>query len=241
MKSGEGEASAAGKADTPDVKTTANTGAEPVKTDTPETRLTQSASGSMTAATANNTQDISEELPEYLYHLTSKNGYDGIMQSGEIRLSTVESPDTPYSCQGVYMIDKDNFVQNWINTGGNEELSNIDDIGKALLGYTSGGGEEIVALKIQTSNFDVSKVKFRSYLDACHEAVQDLCNEVVNPNGMYKGLSLDKISKYYQTSPIEFVYADIIPANFISGATSVPVSEEILANDLSSLLEKLFL
>ncbi len=90
-------------------------------------------------------------LPEYLYHLTNRECYERIKESGQIKLSK----DV---IDGVFMFDMQDFQTNWRNT---KNPSKTGSMARSLLEQALKNEEGLVLLKIPTKNLDPMKIAIR--------------------------------------------------------------------------------
>lgn len=163
-----------------------------------------------------------EEIPEYIYHITSKDNYIKIMKSGKINVSNWEA-SSDNGLAGVYMVDKHNFLNAWNQTTDLTKITGMGEadsnLGKLLLSWIIMGSKshELHAIKIPTSSLDKSKLRFRPYSDVVNSLV------AANPDMemIKKGLTLEKLSEYQRKSvPIEYVYTDSIPSDMIQSVNT---------------------
>ena len=52
-------------------------------------------------------------IPEFIYHITSKENLENILNEGVLKKSTWENINDN-GFKGIYFIDKDNFIQKWV-------------------------------------------------------------------------------------------------------------------------------
>lgn len=171
------------------------------------------------------TQDVSpstiDELPEYLYHMTPTENYNQIVQTGKINFSEIEGQSVN-GCNGVYMVSKDNLVNQWMGAKEPDIFGDID-LGETLLNCTGAGTESMSAIKIPVKSLDLSKLRFRPYIEACEATVTtfDANTGVVESEMATKGLPISELSKYIGKTPVEFVYQGELTTNlFTDVATS---------------------
>lgn len=173
-----------------------------------------------------------KDMPDSLYHLTSAKNYEEILKSGKIRFSDLESGAN--GCPGVYMVDKNNFLQKWIGAKEPSLFGDLD-IGEMLLRWTS-KGEAMVAIELPTSALQVSKLKFRPYITACKAAISGLDNTLKQTNKtVTEGHPLSELSKHIGAEPVEYVYRAEIPTSLIKSAKSLS-----LDGKLEGVLDNLF-
>lgn len=102
----------------------------------------------------------SQKVPRYIYHLTSKANYDSILQDGFIK----PTQNKFFVKNGVYALELANFFKRWkINKDWG-----YDDLQYLLLRhivkwmqFVQQDTNELVILKIPTSELDLSKLKIR--------------------------------------------------------------------------------
>lgn len=166
------------------------------------------------------------DIPEFIYHITSKENLEKILQDKKITKSTFEGCKN--GCHGIYFVDKNNFLQKWL---GRRELDLFGDtdIGELLMAWTCKGSSP-VAIKIPTSCLDTSKLRFRPYIEACKECFEklDVDTMEIDSQLVKNGLPLSDLSKYTKTKePIEFIYTDEIPVDIFSGLSTAEFSENM--------------
>lgn len=165
-------------------------------------------------------------LPEFIYHITSQENFEKILQDKKIVKSSFEVGQN--GCCGTYLVDRDNFLQKWL---GRQEPSLFGDadIGGMLMMWTSKGSDP-VAIKIPTSSLDLSKLRFRPYVKACLETAEKLDPETLKVDSklVTEGLPLSDLAKYVGSNePIEFVYTDEIPADLFNSFSTTRFTENM--------------
>lgn len=85
------------------------------------------------------------KIPRYLYHMTSFENYQKILESGSLKCSTEHMP------QGVYTLELDSFGKYWSK-----------DLRNDLCGKMLDDSKKIVMLKIPTKNLEQSKLRIRT-------------------------------------------------------------------------------
>lgn len=179
--------------------------------------------------------ELPEGTPEYLYHMTSEECYKQILESKTMHGSIwegelAEEAGSQNSMNGIYMVSRDNMCDKWMGAHFEEEMD-IGDIGELLLLFTGKGDKNMVAIQIPTRSLNLSKLRFRPYIEASMDAIKmyenggsALCRE---------GLPLSELPKYIGTGPVEFVYQDNMPSSLFSGVfksrTDLPFAD-ILSN-----------
>jgi len=179
--------------------------------------------------------ELPEGTPEYLYHMTPEESYQQILESKTLHGSIwegelAESVGSRNNMSGIYMVSKDNFCNKWMGTHFEGDFD-LGDIGELLLQFTSKGDKNMVAMQIPTRSLDLSKLRFRPYIEASMDAIKMfesggsvLCRE---------GLPLSELANYIGKEPVEFVYQGEIPVNLFSGAFSSETNlsfSEIVSN-----------
>lgn len=100
------------------------------------------------------------EMPEYMYHVTSKTNWDKISSSKTIQRTTDEQ------LQGVYLIDKENFLSRYQRVKG---LNRNIDLMSSLIRHASksnNGTTDLVLIRIPTENLlKTGKLRFRTQED----------------------------------------------------------------------------
>lgn len=169
-------------------------------------------------------------LPEFIYHITSRENYEKILRDGKMKVSKWEL-DSGNGCNGIYFIDKDNFLNNWLGRKEPEILGDSPmDVGELLIAWTCKDTKESVAIKIPTSKLDISQLRFRPYIEACKESL-----ETYNPNTgkiesrlVKEGLPIEDLSKYANSKePIEYVYFGEITPEIFCGSSSTLFCENL--------------
>ncbi len=172
-----------------------------------------------------------QNIPEFIYHITSKENYEKILKDGKMKFSSFEAMGG--NCKGVYFVDKDNFLNKWVGRT-EKELFGADsngtplDIGEMLMLWTCKGTNGTVAIKIPTSNLDLSKLRFRPYIQACKEGMEAYMSGKTSKM-VKEGLPLSELSKYINTNePIEYIYFGDLTPNLFEGYSQTPFSEKMI-------------
>lgn len=167
-------------------------------------------------------------VPKYLYHLTSKKNFDSIMQSGKLKTSSWEKVQD--GLDGVYMLDEENFLNTWFDkkypSVFSREDKNQPSMAEQVVRWTS-RGEDIVVIKVPTSQLDLSKLRIRPYLQAYNQVIETMNVETdeYDDSLFREGLPISKLMDYKNSDePLEFVYVDEIPANIFSSANQFSIS-----------------
>lgn len=158
-----------------------------------------------------------QNIPEFIYHITSKENYKKILKDGKMNISAWEEL-SENGCQGIYFIDKENFLKNWVGRKEPELFGDVD-LGELLMLWTS-KGTDTVAIKIPTSSLDMSKLHFRPYIKASREATETIDNDTlkISSNLVKEGLPICELAKYAETDePIEYVYFGKITPKLFQG------------------------
>ena len=92
------------------------------------------------------------KIPRYLYHITSKENYNKIIQSGGITPLEADS----FCGTGIFMLELENFFKNWQKIKVREQ-----PLIKTLLGQAAHGTKDIVILRIPTSNISTKNLFIR--------------------------------------------------------------------------------
>lgn len=145
-----------------------------------------------------NYQKSDAKLPEYLYHLTSKENALKILKSKKLVVPKTEcraskTYDSETQLRGIYTIDKDNFKGNW-------QKHDKYNVTAEVLKLIADSSNEVAIIKIPTSKLDKTKMKIRPI----HEAT-------TNPDYL-KGFSIDELNSW-KNSALEYVYQDDIPVD----------------------------
>ncbi len=181
------------------------------------------------------------KIPRYLYHMTSPENYQKMLESGVLKPMGCRLPD------GVYMLELDSFGKYWSKRLRNDLCDKI---------FCTGSSKQIVMLKIQSKNLNSTKLRIRTQkqtengglgrnaemelrewlnFTAMPEERKLLFNQLVQKYGKKTGLKkyvdmmpkeLEPVTKGYEArlSPLfkqkkadlEFVYIDDIPISEVS-------------------------
>lgn len=211
---------------------------KPVKANINELRL---AAPLQTDTFQLSTQIGKHKIPRYLYHMTSPENYQKMLESGVLKPMGCRLPD------GVYMLELDSFGKYWSKSLRNDLCDQI---------FRSGDSKQIVMLKIPTKNLNSTKLRIRTQkqtengglgrnaemelrewlnFTAMPEERKLLFNQLVQKYGKKTGLKkyvdmmpkeLEPVTKGYEArlSPLfkqkkadlEFVYIDDIPISEVS-------------------------
>ena len=177
------------------------------------------------------------ELPEFIYHITSKENYEKILKDGKMKISSCEG-NSVNGCKGIYFVDKDNFLNKWVGRKEPELFgSDTFDVGELLMIWTCKSTNGTVAIKIPTDQLDKSQLRFRPYLIALKEAIETLNPEtnIVESKMVKEGLPIEDLSKYVNSEPVEYVYFGEITSDMFSGYTETTFSE-----NMGEMIDKLF-
>lgn len=191
------------------------------------------------------------KIPRYLYHMTSLENYQKMLETGYIRPSGARLPD------GVYMLELDSFSKYW-----NKSLRN--DL--CDLVFRSGESPNIVMLRIPTKNLEASKIRLRTqkqvegnfytkeiaeWLNICHMPPErkQLCEDLLAKYGKKEGLNryiellpkkfepvtkgIDaKLTPLYKQkkSDLEFIYRGEIPMSDVELVSQYNYEKEIGTN-----------
>lgn len=117
---------------------------KPVKANINELRL---AAPLQTDTFQLSTQIGKHKIPRYLYHMTSPENYQKMLESGVLKPMGCRLPD------GVYMLELDSFGKYWSKSLRNDLCDQI---------FRSGDSKQIVMLKIPTKNLDSTKLRIRT-------------------------------------------------------------------------------
>ncbi len=118
-------------------------------------------------------------LPEYLYHLTNRDCYEKIKESGQIKLSKD-------IIDGVFMFDMQDFQTNWRNS---KNVSNTGTMARSLLEQALKNKKGLVLLKIPTKDLDPMKIAIRpedeviTFIQSEH--FRNLCTAYAEKGGIF--------------------------------------------------------
>lgn len=138
------------------------------------------------------------KLPEYIYHLTSKENALKIIKSKKIMMPKTEcrtdqTYDPESQLRGIYTIDKDNFMNKW------QEADKYNVTGE-ILKLIANSSNDIAIIKIPTSKLDKTKMKIRPI------------HETTINSDYIKGFPIEKLNEW-NNSALEYVYQDEIPVD----------------------------
>lgn len=141
------------------------------------------------------------KIPRYLYHMTSLENYNKMLESGFIRPSGARLPD------GVYMLELDSFSKYW-NKGLRNDLCDLI--------FRSGESKNIVMLRIPTKNLEASQIKLRTQRQVEGKLSDEFENEWWGFTRMpaeRKKFIDDLLQKYGKQEAIKR-YLEIVPKKF---------------------------
>ena len=119
-------------------------GQKPAKVNINELRL---AAPLQTDTVQLSTQIGKHKIPRYLYHMTSPENYQKMLESGVLKPMGYRLPN------GVYMLELDSFGKYWSKSLRNALCDQI---------FCTGSSKQIVMLKIPTKNLDSTKLRIRT-------------------------------------------------------------------------------
>ncbi len=93
-----------------------------------------------------------KNIPEYLFHLTTKDNYKSILQDGYIK----KSHDRILNKDAVFLIEKNNYLTEW-----SKVFVDKDNLKNRLIEHVNLGDESVV-LKITTKNLHLKKLFVRN-------------------------------------------------------------------------------
>lgn len=164
------------------------------------------------------TEAEKSEIPEFLYHLTSKSNYEKILKDKAINISDLES-QSKNGLAGAYMLDKENFLKTW--NRGCKEITNSENIniGGTLFGWCS-KGDDLVLLKIPTNTLDKKSLRVRNYIDDCMSQIRG--------DGLAsQGKPIEELTNLKNIKePLEYVYMGKVPTEAMAVESVTPFNEE---------------
>ena len=140
------------------------------------------------------------KIPRYLYHMTSFENYQKILESGSLKCSTNRMP------QGVYTLELDSFGKYWSK-----------DFRNDLCGKMLDDSKKIVMLKIPTKNLEQSKLRIRTQdeVERCKlglDVEQELNKWLYKPEiPKERKILLDKLLEKYDKKTAFEKYVDMMP------------------------------
>lgn len=120
------------------------------------------------------------KVPRFIYHMTNKENYKKIMESGELRTSQ----DALFG-EGIFTMELDNFFRRWRK----DKAWGKNSLQESLISHTAKGESELVILKIPTENLDHNKLFIRSqntlfdWSSRCYNELSNACNEIIKKHG----------------------------------------------------------
>lgn len=180
------------------------------------------------AVSAVNMNAKKSNLPDFIYHITSKENYEKILKDGKMKISDWEA-NSGNGCNGIYFVDKENFLNKWLNRK-ETELFGDTDIGEMLMLWTCKSTDGSVAIKIPTSKLNPMQLRFRPYLQACRESIETFDPDTlkIDSKMVKEGLPIDDLIKYKNSNePIEYVYFGEITPDMFLGCTETSFSENM--------------
>ncbi len=93
-----------------------------------------------------------KNIPDYLYHLTTKENCRNIFNDGVIK----QNQDRILNKYAVFTVDQNNFTNVWSKT-----IINNENLRDMLIEHISLGGDSVV-LKVSTKNLDLKKLFIRN-------------------------------------------------------------------------------
>jgi len=103
------------------------------------------------------------KVKRYLYHFTSLENYQKMLESKKINMSKDRYLEKP----GVFMVDLPNLTNQWLN---NDTYWGTQNLALTLIRETSNCGDKLVCLRIPTEKLDHSKLKVRSQSEFFEQA-----------------------------------------------------------------------
>lgn len=171
-----------------------------------------------------------QALPEFIYHITSKENYEKILKDGKIIISEWEAQNLN-GCKGIYFVDRDNFLNKWVGRKEPELFGDSSiDIGELLMLWTCKGINGTVAIQIPTSKLNLSQLRFRPYIEACRVSLETLNPDTLEIGSelVKKGLSIDDLPKFANSNePIEYIYTGELASDVFSGYKVTTFSDNI--------------
>ena len=139
------------------------------------------------------------KIKRYLYHFTSEENYQKILESGVLKTSK----DGCYrSLDGVFMVDIENFLKRW----GRSKDWRYSDLRAELFYHAAKDSNKIVVLRIPTKNLNQRILRIRSQnrlMKSRGKEVNSLCH--ASKRNLYD----------QRKEAVEYIYQDSIPINGI--------------------------
>ncbi len=162
-----------------------------------------------------------KNIPDYLYHLTTKDNYCNILRDGVIK----QNHDRFLNKNAVFTVEQNNFIHEWSKTFINNE--NLRDM---LIEHISLGDDNVV-LKISTKNLDLKKLFIRNqkkYFDFKNSMYDKLPKnpikflECIMDAFHLKYGTLAALKKFFnKNKPYEYIYKDKINVREIDSIISL--------------------
>ena len=162
------------------------------------------------------------KIPRYLYHVTTRANYESMLKTGSLRVS-----DPGGLGAGVYMLELQNMIKHYGNHKGYRGLERL--LGQASLQ----GGNELVLLRIPTTNLNASRLAIRD-----NGTPTNIIPSQFNVTKIIGDSAIN--SKLYKQRKVglEYIYPhdiDINNVSIVGSAKIKPIIEEGLISDTEAL------
>ena len=153
-----------------------------------------------------------KNIPRYLYHLTTRENANRILQSG----AHIRTPKNDYQA-GFYMFDLNNFLRHWTNP-----FYNFSSKLFCLTAHVH-DSMELALLKIPVKNLNTENLRIRSQL-----SLHSLRGSYDRNHNQF-GDVVSKVKHYTRKKhPIEYIYLDNIPAESIEKVGECHANDNIM-------------
>lgn len=116
---------------------------------------------------------VSQGIPKYLYHMTTKQNYRAIMKDGFLR-----THNDRLCGQGVFIFDIKNYFEKWKDVFSEQRGKNFTEL---LLDQVSKRRNKIVMLRIPTDKLDIDKLAIRSQNRLHKYCYTDIVRKEIEP------------------------------------------------------------
>lgn len=166
-----------------------------------------------------NTHYGKHKIKRYLYHLTSEENYQKMVESGKIKLTA----DSQLPYYGIFMIDLENLAKQWrTSKDWNHKIPENKNgifLSAALLKQAAKGADNLVCLRIPTKylNHDMLKIRSQNRLFRTKTESTQVKEHIKN-GAPAKDANLYKQRK----EAIEYIYQEEIPIDKVELAGTSP-------------------
>ena len=164
------------------------------------------------------------KIPRFLYHKTTKDNYNKMLQDGYIQISE--------SCQrgkGLYMFEMQNMLKHYKDFDGKRDLGRLLN---QVIGNSIYGAYEAVLLRIPTSILDAGKLAIRSNSGPGRNSMHSCTKTALGDSALASHLHKQR------KVALEYIYPNQLPMDNISVVGAVKFNSKDAENlDESKALE----